>query len=214
MEVEERRGFTDLVTSEAELRELVGEPSELVIRKQMDALDGHCRAFIALSPFVLIASADAVGNCDVSPRGDAPGFVLVLDDRTLVIPERPGNRRADTLFNILQTGAVGLLFMIPGVEETLRVNGRAQVVRDPDILERTAARGKPPKLAISVTVEECFLHCGKAIRRSGLWDAGQMVDRSALPPLARMLLDQARPPDTTLADLECRIEESYTKRLY
>ncbi len=214
MEVEERRGFTDLVTSEAELRELVGEPSELVIRKQMDALDGHCRAFIALSPFVLIASADAVGNCDVSPRGDAPGFVLVLDDKTLVIPERPGNRRADTLFNILQTGAVGLLFMIPGVEETLRVNGRAQVVRDPDILERTAARGKPPKLAISVTVEECFLHCGKAIRRSGLWDAGQMVDRSALPPLARMLLDQARPPDTTLADLECRIEESYTKRLY
>jgi PPOX class probable FMN-dependent enzyme len=206
--------FTDLVASEAELRRLIGEPSELVVRKQLDALDGHCRAFIALSPFALISSADAAGNCDVSPRGDAPGFALVLDDRTLAIPERPGNRRADTLRNILQTGRVGLLFILPGVEETLRVNGRAQLVRDADILERLAARGKPPLLAIGVTVEECFLHCGKAIRRSGLWDPGRRVDRSALPSLARMILDQTQPPDTTLAELERRIEESYTKRLY
>lgn len=206
--------FTDTVTSEEELRGLLGTPSDLVIRKQLAALDRHCRAFIALSPFVLIGTTDATGACDVSPRGDAPGFVLVPDEKTLVIPERPGNRRADTLRNILQTGAVGLLFIIPGVEETLRVNGRACLTRDAALLERTAARGKQPPLAIGVTVDECFLHCAKAFKRSGLWEAEQWPERGALPSLAQMIVDQVRPPDTTVADLERALAESYTKRLY
>ncbi len=210
----ETRAFADTVTSEAALRELIGEPSELVIRKQLAALDRHCRAFIALSPFVLVGTANAAGACDVSPRGDAPGFALVLDEKRLVIPERPGNRRLDTLRNILQTGAVGLLFMIPGVEETLRVNGRACLVRDPAILARTAARGKQPLIAIGVEVEECFLHCAKAFKRSRLWHHAEWPDRAALPSLAEMILDQARPANTTVDDLEAYIEESYIKRLY
>ncbi len=214
MEPARRQPFTDLVTSEVALRELLGHPSELVIRKQLSALDGHCRAFIALSPFLLLGTVGAAGGCDVSPRGDAPGFVLALDDRTLVIPERPGNRRFDTLRNILQTGAIGMLFIVPGVEETLRVNGRARIVRDADVLERTVARGKRPLLAIGVEVEECFFHCAKAFKRSGLWDSAGWPDRAALPSLGRILVDQVRPPDTTIDDLERYIEESYTKRLY
>ena len=206
--------FTDVVESEEELRELAGAPSELVIRKQLAALDEHCRAFIALSPFLMLGTVGAAGGCDVSPRGDAPGFVLVLDDRTLVIPERPGNRRFDTLRNILQTGAIGLLFVVPGVEETLRVNGHARLIRDTDLLERTAVRGKRPLLAIGVEVDECFFHCAKAFKRSGLWDSAGWPDRAALPSLGRILVDQVRPADTTVDDLERYIEESYTKRLY
>jgi PPOX class probable FMN-dependent enzyme len=206
--------FTNLITSEAELRELLGEPSELARRKQLAALDQHCRAFIALSPFVLIGTIDAAGMCDVSPRGDAPGFVLALDDRTLLIPDRPGNRRIDTLRNIVQTRSVGLLFMIPGVEETLRVNGQAWVVRDADLLERTVAHGKQPLLAIGVEVAECFLQCAKSLKRSQLWNPASWPERAALPSLAQMLLDQVRPAGTTVEDLEEYIAESYAKRLY
>src|SRR2546421_5870904 len=158
--------FRDIVTSEEVLRELIGSPSNLAIRKQLSSLDPHCQNFIARSPFLLISSVDASGTCDVSPRGDAPGFVLILDEKTLVIPERPGNRRIDTLRNILQTSAVGLLFMIPGVEETLRVNGHACLVRDTTLLERTTAQGKQPLIAIGVEVKECFLHCAKSLKRS------------------------------------------------
>ena len=161
--------FSTVITTEAELRALMGEPSELSLRKQQSALDVHCRAFIGLAPFLLVGTVGIDGLCDVSPRGDAPGFVQVLDEQTLVIPERPGNRRIDTLRNIIQTGSVGLLFMVPGMEETLRVNGRAQLVRDADLLERMAVQGKPPLLAIGVTVEECFLQCAKALKRSHLW---------------------------------------------
>src|SRR3954454_2838081 len=157
--VQER--FTDVVATEADLRALVGEPRELVIKKQLPALDRHCRAFIALSPFLLVGTANDAGKWDVSPRGDAPGFVLALDDRTLAIPDRPGNRRIDSLRNIVQHGGIGLLFMVPGVEETLRVNGRACIVRDADLLARLESRGKVPTLAIVVTVEEAFLHCAK-----------------------------------------------------
>src|SRR5689334_23365886 len=158
--------FTDLVTSEEALRDLLGHPSELVIKKQLPALDRHCRNYIALSPFMLLGTANAAGDCDVSPRGDAPGFVAVLDDKYIAIPDRPGNRRIDSLRNIVQNGKVGLLFMIPGVEETLRINGRACLTREPALLERLTARGKVPTLAIGVEVEEAFLHCAKAFKRS------------------------------------------------
>jgi uncharacterized protein len=210
----ERYQFTDRITSEADLREVMGQPSELVIKKQLAALDEHCRAFIALSPFLLLGTVGAAGGCDVSPRGDGPGFVLVLDERTLVIPERPGNRRLDSLRNIVEHGQVGLLFLIPGVEETLRVNGRACLVRDADLLARLAARGKTPTVAIGVEVEETFLHCAKAFKRSGLWETATWPEREALPSLARMLCDQVPTPGMTVEQLEAAIAESYATRLY
>ena len=205
--------FQDVVASEAALRELVGEPWELNLCKQLATLDDHGRAFIARSPFALIGTADAEGKCDVSPRGDAPGFALVLDDKTLVVPERPGNRRVDTLRNILANPHVGLLFLIPGSDETLRVNGRAAIVRDEAILERMAVDGKRPLLAVAVEVEECFLHCGRAFKRARLWDAAHWPQRSELPSLARMLMDQVKPADLTLEELERDIEAAY-QRLY
>lgn len=214
IEAPARYSFTDLVTSEAELRALLGQPSDTVIRKQLPALDVHCRAFIALSPFLLIGTANANGDCDVSPRGDAPGFVLTLDDHTLVIPDRPGNRRIDSLRNIVTCGTIGLLFMIPGVEETLRINGQACIVRDADILARLEARGKVPTLAIGVTVEEAFLQCAKALKRSRLWDSATWPERTALPTLAQILHDQVPMPGVTVEELEASLEESYRTRLY
>ena len=206
--------FKDIVTSEEELRDLMGFPSDLVVRKQLAYLDEHCQNFIARSPFLLIGSVDASGACDVSPRGDAPGFVLVLDQKTLVIPERSGNRRLDTLRNVLQTSVVGLLFMIPGAEETLRVNGHAYLVRDTTLLERTTAQGKQPLIAIGVEVDECFLHCAKSLKRSKLWDTTSWSESTACPSLAQALFDQVRPANQTVEELEAYIEESYQKRLY
>lgn len=211
---EATRPFTDVVATEGELRNIMGEPGAVAVGKQLDRLDRHCRDFIALSPFVLVGTFDASEACDVSPRGDTPGFVAVLDDKTLAIPERPGNRRIDSLLNVLETGSVGLLFLVPGFEETLRVNGRARVVRDADVLERTAARGKRPPVAICVEVEECFLHCAKAFKRSGLWRTDNWPERSALPSLGRMLRDQGAAPGVSAEELEGRIEEDITKRLY
>lgn len=206
--------FSDVVTTENQLREIIGLPSEIVLRKQRPALDRHSKALIAKSPFLLLATSNTAGWCDVSPRGDAPGFARVLDDMTLVVPERPGNRRADSLRNILENPRVGLLFVIPNVEETLRVNGRAQIVRDAPILDRMAVQGKRPLLAIAVAVEEVFLHCAKAFKRSKLWQPDQWPDRAELPSLAEMLIDQVKPNGITVDELECSIEESYVKRLY
>ena len=158
--------FRNTVSTEAELRQLVGEPSALALAKELGTLDVHCRAFIAHSPFLLLATSGATGRCDVSPKGDAPGFVQVLDERHLLIPDRPGNKRLDGMRNLLDNPHVGLIFLIPGVEETLRVNGRAWIVRDADLLERCEARGKVPALGIGVEVEEAFIHCAKAFKRS------------------------------------------------
>jgi PPOX class probable FMN-dependent enzyme len=209
-----RHQFTEYVTSEAALRAVVGEPRELVIKKQLAALDRHCRAFIALSPFVLIGTANPNGQCDVSPRGDAPGFVLALDDHTLAIPDRPGNRRIDSLCNIVAHGGIGLLFMIPGVEETLRINGRACIVRDAELLAQMEANGKTPTLAVVVEIEEAFLQCPKALKRSRLWDATTWPERSALPTLAQMLHDQVPMPDVTVEELDAAFEQGYRERLY
>ena len=212
VQVDQRRRITDVST----LRELVGSPSERAVRKQLAALDAHCRAFIQLSPFVLLGTSSASGGCDVSPKGDAAGFVLVLDDSTLVIPDRPGNRRLDSLQNILENPHVGLLFLAPGMDETLRVNGSAELVQDEDLLDRLAVDGKRPLLGILVHVEEAFLHCGKAFLRSHLWDPTAVVPRTALPSLARMISDQTRPPgrpdaehDQLVASAERTIAEAY-----
>ncbi len=206
--------FVDVISSAQALREVMGAPSELVVRKQLDHLDQHARRFIERSPFLLIGTSgpDQIG--DVSPRGDAPGFVAVLDDRTLVIPERPGNRRVDTLLNILNTGGVGLLFLVPGIEETLRVNGRASVVRDGALLDRLVARDKRPLLAICVEVRECFFHCAKAFKRSSLWQPETWQGRGGIASLAKTLVDQVKPANTSVQELESQIAESYATRLY
>jgi uncharacterized protein len=214
MTVAVRSPFTELITTEEDLRDLLGQPSALVIKKQLPALDRHCRTFISLSPFMLLGTANAEGDCDVSPRGDAPGFVAVLDDKHIAIPDRPGNRRIDSLRNIVHNGKVGLLFMIPGVEETLRINGRACLTREPALLAQLTARGKVPTLAIGVEVEEAFLHCAKAFKRSQLWDNATWPERGVLPTLAEMVNDQVMIPDLSLPEIERGIAESYAKRLY
>jgi PPOX class probable FMN-dependent enzyme len=205
--------FRDVVTSERELRELVGVPGELAVKKQMAALDAHARAFIAHAPFLLLATANAAGQCDVSPKGDGPGFVLVLDDTHLVVPDRPGNRRLDGMRNLLDNPHAGLIFLVPGKDETLRVNGRAWIVRDDDLLERLSVGGKRPQLALGVEVEECFFHCPKAFLRSKLWKPAEWPDRSALASMARVLMDQAK-PETTLEELARALEEGNRTRLY
>jgi hypothetical protein len=206
--------FHDVVTSLDELRALLGEPSELAQKKQVDRLDEQCREFIARSPFVLIATADAAGGCDVSPKGDPAGFVLVLDERHLVIPDRPGNRRLDGMRNILANPHVGLLFLVPGRGETLRVNGRASIVRDAEVLARVTVEGKTPRLAIGVEVDEVFLHCAKAFKRSNLWRPEAWPDISTLPSAACMLLAHARPDGMTLEQMEQRLRHSYDTQLY
>jgi PPOX class probable FMN-dependent enzyme len=206
--------FDDVVTSEDELRALIGTPSDLALKKEISRLDTHCRAFIARSPFLLLATANAAGQCDVSPKGDAPGFVRVLDDEHLVIPDRPGNRRLDGMRNLLANPHLGLVFLIPGKDETLRVNGRACIIRDAAILDSLAVMGKRPLVCIGVTVEECFLHCGKAFKRSRLWQPDAWPDLADLPSAARMFYDQARPAGTTAEELQRRLEDGYAKGLY
>ncbi|MBI2217802.1 MAG: pyridoxamine 5'-phosphate oxidase family protein [Candidatus Rokubacteria bacterium] len=206
--------FRDVVGSEQELRALIGSPSELAVKKQLAALDAHARAFIARSPFLLMATASGAGRCDVSPKGDGPGFVLVLDERHLVVPDRPGNRRLDGMRNILENPHVGLIFLVPGKDETLRVNGRASIVRDAELLARMEVGGKRPQLGIGVEVEECFFHCPKAFLRSKLWKPEHWPDRTDLPSMARIMYDQAKPAGETLEQLTARLEEGDRKTLY
>ena len=177
------------------LRRLYKLPNERARRKQMDSLDTHCRRFIELSPFLLLSSCSADGSADVSPRGDRPGFTQVVDERTLAIPDRPGNNRLDTLTNIVSNPAVGLIFLIPGFQETLRINGSATINDDPALLERFAVDGKLPVTVLMVTVGETYLHCAKSILRSRLWQDDARTDRSLMPSMGQMIKDQTRLTD-------------------
>lgn len=177
------------IEDEGALRRIYGQANGRSVDKQLDRLDPHCLHFIALSPFVLIATADTAGAADVSPRGDAPGFVAA-STHELLIPDRPGNNRLDSFLNILATGQVGLLFLIPGVDETLRVNGRAAIHDDAALTARFAVVGKTPRTVLRVEVEEAYLHCAKAFMRARLWDADAQVERSVLPSMGEMLRDQ------------------------
>jgi PPOX class probable FMN-dependent enzyme len=187
--------FRQPITSVEQLREIVSPPRDAALRKQIDALDEHCRDFIARSPFVFIATSNAAGDCDVSPKGDAPGFVKVIDDHTLIIPDRRGNQRLDSITNMIENPHVGLLFIIPGVEWTLRVNGAATIVRDDEIRESLAAQGVVPELAIAVDVEEAFLHCPKCFLRAKLWDTETFVPREEQPSFAAILKAQTKYDD-------------------
>ncbi len=202
--------FDDIVSNEADLRQIIGTPKSRSVLKEQRALDAHTRAFIARSPFLLMATAGADGTCDVSPTGDAPGFVLVVDDTRLVIPDRPGNKRLDGMLNLLVNPHIGLIFLVPGRDETLRVNGRACVTRDPELLARMEVEGKPPLVAIGVEVEQCFVHCPKAFRRSYLWAPERWPAAETLPSMARVLYDQIRPAGVSLDDWEREVAASNT----
>lgn len=178
------------ITSHAELRTLYTSPRERSVKKELPQLDVHCTRFIALSPLVVVASAGAGQSLDASPRGGEPGFVKVQGSSTLLIPDSPGNNRLDTLENIIQTGQVGLLFLLPGVDETLRINGRATLSTwDADLALCTDAKRRP-KLVIRVTVEAVYLHCAKALMRSALWNPSRHVDRSVMPSMGEMMKAQ------------------------
>lgn len=206
--------FEEQVRSAEELRTIVGEPSAFSLKKELRSLDQHARRFIAHSPFVVVATHSAAGRCDASPRGDAPGFVQVVDDHTLLIPDRWGNRRVDSLRNIVETGRAGLLFLIPGLGETLRVNGKAAVVRDEAWLAPMAVQGKRPLLALAVEVEECFLQCAKALIRSKLWESQARPDLESLPCAAEMLADHVQMPEFDVATTRSLLEGAYKNNLY
>ena len=178
---------------ESQLREVLGEPAELVRNKIADRLNPLTRQFVERSPFVVVATGHPNGGLDVSPRGDPAGFVRILDDRTLLLPDRPGNKLADSLTNLLADDRIALLFLIPGVNDTFRVNGRARIVDDPELLAASAVEGKAPRLGILVEVEEAYTQCPKALLRSELWNPERHVDRSELPRSGEILREVADP---------------------
>ena len=204
--------FADVVASSDDVASLYGPPVEAVVSKIIGHLDAHCRDFIGLAPFVLVATADEAGNCDVSPKGGAPGFVEVLDERRLAVPDAPGNRLVYSLRNIVASGRVGLLFLIPGMEETLRVNGRACLTREPAVLERLARDEKPPRVAIGVEVEEAFLHCAKAFKRSALWRPEEWPETEGLARAAQIWRDHMA-LDMTTQDVQEFVDDDYANNL-
>jgi uncharacterized protein len=203
--------MADIETKEG-LRDFYAPPIERARLKTLPRLDRHCRDYIALSPFLCLGTAGPDG-LDVSPRGDRPGFVRILDDRTLAIPDWPGNNRLDSLTNLTVNAQVGLLFLIPGVQETLRVNGAARISTDPALLSHWETNGKLPKSALVVTVREAYLHCGKALIRSRLWEPDYRIERNRLPSYGCMLKDQVDIADSA-AEIEASVAESYRDRLY
>jgi len=214
MKMKKGNPFLHKIETEEELRSMMGTPSELVKRKAISYLDENCVEFISNSPFLVLSTSDESGFCDVSPRGDHAGFVQVLSRKYLLIPERPGNKRMDSLRNILTNPRIGLLFMIPGLGETMRVNGKATVVKDHELFEEMAVNGKKPLIGIGVEVEECFIHCAKAFIRSGLWKPDSWPDQTQLPSPAKMLLEHTKLPQATRESIQSSLEESYSKRLY
>jgi len=195
-----------------DLRGCYPRPLERSLRKSLTKLDAHMRHFISLSPFLCLGTSGDGGG-DVTPRGDSPGFVHVLDDQTLLIPDWPGNNRLDSLTNVVANPNVGLLFLIPGVNETLRVNGSAEITMEPALLERWTVNGKHPRSAMRVTVREAYLHCAKALMRAKLWEDDYRIERKELPTYAQMLKDQGVTTQS-VDELQAAIDESYRTRLY
>lgn len=185
-----------------EYRALRGDGHPIIYDKSVDAIDDHIRHFLSLSTFLVVSSIDGDGHMDVSPKGDPPGFVKVLNDKTLAVPERAGNRRADTFTNILQNPSVALICFVPGMDETMRINGKATLSTDPDLLASMEVRGHVPALAMLVHVEEAFIHCGKAPKRGRLWDPDAQIDRSTYPRMGEVMFDHGRHYDRYNIDRE------------
>lgn len=205
------------ITDTRALRELFEPTHALAMLKCQSVLSKHAQEFIRRSPFVCLGTQSSEGHADVSPRGDPAGFVSILDDHTLAIPDRPGNNRLDTLVNILANPNIGLLFIVPGFEDTLRVNGKASLVTDPDLLVSMTVSGRIPKLAIVVTVHEAFMHCAKAFRRSHLWSPEHFQDRKEMPSLVKIILDEttgAPADESEQAKLDRDLENDYERTLY
>jgi uncharacterized protein len=188
--------FDEVITTRQRLRELSRQPSQRASNKVIDHVDDICRRFIAACPFVIVASRGADGRMELSPKGDPPGFVAVLDEKTIAIPDRLGNHRLDTFENLLTHSEVGLFFMIPGNGDTLRISGTGAIVRDGSLGSRLAVNGQSPNLVLVVTVEEAFMHCSKCMIRSELWNAERWPDRSKVPSLAEAIVAHAKPPET------------------
>jgi PPOX class probable FMN-dependent enzyme len=205
--------FANRLTAAEELGELYDPANPGAWRKDVGTLDDAARALIAVSPLVVVSSHDADGRCDATPRGGPAGFVTVLDDDHLALPDATGNRRLDTLTNVVATGQAGLLFLIPGRDQTLRVNGRACVTADPEVLDAVGAVGKPPRTAIVVAADEVYAHCPKAFVRSKLWDPGSWPPLDDVPTAAEVMLAHARTPGLTLPAMEAYLDESLTQRL-
>ncbi|MBA3874392.1 MAG: pyridoxamine 5'-phosphate oxidase family protein [Anaerolineae bacterium] len=200
--------FKQVIQNEAELREILGYAGQAAQNKVLPEIDEICHAFIEKSPFVLLGSIDANGNMDVSPKGDPAGFVQVMDNKTLLIPDRPGNRRGDTLSNVLQNPNIGLLFLVPGRSDTLRVNGTAQIVRDNDVRQRFIMQGKVPVFVIAVTVKEAFFHCTKCVLRSELWSSEPELD--GLVSFGKALVKHAK-LDISVEEADAMVAEEKNK---
>jgi hypothetical protein len=201
------------ITSREELRSIYKPASEGSLRKELKALDSHCASFIGRSPFVLIGTSDGKGHADVTPKGDRPGFVAVLDSRTIAIPDRPGNNRLDTFENLLVEPSIGLLFLIPGMDETLRINGRAKITADDALRARFTVDGKLPQAVIVVEVEAAYMHCAKAFMRSRLWHPETWPDRKSLPTLGQILKDQLALDESAEAK-DRWLDEAYAKSMW
>ncbi|KPM47302.1 pyridoxamine 5'-phosphate oxidase family protein [Jiulongibacter sediminis] len=205
--------FKETISTEEQLREVLGYPTELVTRKTIDHIDSICQSFIEESPFITIATSNAVGQMDVSPKGDPPGFVKILNNKMLAIPDRPGNRKADTFTNIIQNPNIGLIFLIPGIKETLRINGTAQIIRDESILKKLECEGKPPTFAIIVHVKEAFMHCAKCMIRSKLWSTDSEPQERTIPTLAQTLVDHSQ-MEMDIQELDEAIKNDEETNLY
>jgi PPOX class probable FMN-dependent enzyme len=206
--------FQQVVESEEALRDILGHASEGVIKKSQPFISNHVQTFIQRSPFLLIGTSSATGAHDVSPRGDKPGFVKVLDDRTIMIPDRPGNRRLDTMVNIINNPNMGLIFLIPGIDETVRINGHAVISRDEALLAQTEVEGKRSQVVIVVEVREVFFHCAKAFRRSNLWKPEAQAARTEVPTLGQVLKDSNKLTDVTAEAIDQDLEEGYKVTMY
>lgn len=200
------------ITDSDALRRIYGEPMKLALEKVVTRIDRMCSTLIERAPFVVISTADAQGRQDVSPKGDAPGFVAILDEHTLAIPDRKGNNRLDGMENVLQNPNIGLLFMVPGYRETLRVNGKARISADPDLCARFTVQGKAPTTVMLVDVEEAFIHCGKALIRSRLWEADAQVAKGDMPTAGQLFAMKDKTADVDAVN--ARLEQNYREELY
>ena len=196
------------------LRDVYDQPHDIAVKKVLPRLDKHFRRYIELSPFLVLSTVRDDGYCDASPRGDAPGFVKVIDDKSIFLPDRPGNNRLDSITNILKNPGIGMLFMIPGLEETLRINGTARVVSEANLLSSSVVNGKTPKSGMLISIHECYIHCGKALRRSKLWDSESRITKGAYPSIGKIIADQVAPPGKSVEELEKIEEDGYRNKLY